>query len=307
MKREIDNLDITLGPLHYHLQAHDSWGSGLLERIAGRVDCLGFSGPAQRIVHLVRQPIAHAFGESFIAGILAPELAELVPGDIPLQGWQITGNDTQHLSWHHTDTSHAFWTESCSCASPTLPFNLPLDLLFIDIIRLGGALVHGGLATFQGRGLLLTAPPGGGKTTAFSTTPQSWQLMADDAVLVWPDACGSFQTSPLPTWSVLLGVNQQLERIEQWQVGSCCPLAGVLFLDKAETTVLIRQRPIDAAFPLYQACSEYPAVFLSRIPYRKALFQAATALARAVPAWTLQLARKDNFWPLLEEELHYDR
>ena len=129
--------------------------------------------------------------------------------------------------------------------------------------------------------------------------------VADDAALVWPGADGSFQISPLPTWSVLLGVNPQLERIEHWQVGSSCPLAGILFLDKSETTALIRQRPIDAAFPLYQACSEYPAVILSRIPYKATLFRTAATLARAVPAWILRLTRKDNFWTLLEQELHH--
>ena len=75
MKREILNLDITLGPLRYRLKAHDSWAAGLLERMAGRVACTGFEGPAQRQVHIVTHRIAPAVIEDFKAGVLAPELS----------------------------------------------------------------------------------------------------------------------------------------------------------------------------------------------------------------------------------------
>ena len=76
------------------------------------------------------------------------------------------------------------------------------------------------------QGVLLTAPPGGGKTTAFSTLPENWHLKSDDAALVWPEANGSFLICPLPTWSVLLGANPRLEQIVQWQVGNSWPLRG---------------------------------------------------------------------------------
>ena len=79
---------------------------------------------------------------------------------LPANGWVITGNDTLHLTWRHADTPHAFWTDSCNVATPTLPFSLPLDLLFHDIVQMGGGIVHGGLAVYRGRGVLLTAPPG---------------------------------------------------------------------------------------------------------------------------------------------------
>jgi hypothetical protein len=303
MEREILNLGITLGPLHYRLQAHDDWATALLGRMNDRVACRHFSGSAHRYVHIVRQPISPAATEAFFAGDLPSELATLVEDELPAHHWQISGNDTTHLTWRHPDTNHAFWTESCKTSLPTLPFQLPLDLLLHDIVQLGGAIVHGGLAIYQSQGVLLTAPPGGGKTTAFSTTPVNWQLESDDAALVWPAAMGGFLISPLPTWSVLLGVNPQLKRIVQWQVGISFQLAAVLFLDKAGVIALTHQRPLDAAFSLYRALSEYPTVIISRAPYRVALFRVAATLARTVPAWSLQLPSEGNFWPLLEEEL----
>ena len=303
MTREILNLDITLGPLHYRLLAYDEWAAGLLGRISDRVACRQFSGPAHRSVHTVRQPISRASAEAFFAGELPSGLAALVGEDLPPHGWQITGNDTTHLTWQHPGTRHAFWTESCSRPLPAGPFQLPLDLLLHDIVQQGGAIIHGGLAVYQHQGVLLTAPPGGGKTTAFSTTPEQWQLESDDAALVWPGANGKFLASPLPTWSVLLGVNAQLERIVQWQVGIRCPLAGIFILDKAAAIGLCHQRPLDAVLSLYRALSEYPTVITGRTPYRMELFRVAAALARAVPAWSLQLPRAGHFWPLLEEEL----
>ena len=131
--------------------------------------------------------------------------------------------------------------------------------------------------------------------------------MSDDAALVWPDENGKFRISPLPTWSVLLGVNSQLEHIASWQVGISNLLQMVLFLEKADAIELTRQRPLDAAFPLYQAFSEYPTVIMGRAPHRTTLFRAASHMARTVPAWSLQLPRKGNFWPRLEEVLERGR
>jgi len=303
MEREILNLDITLGPLHYRLQAHDEWASTLLGRINDRVACRHFTGPAHRELHIVRQPIGSDAAAAFFAGDLPSELAAFVQEDLPAHGWQVNGNDTTYLTWRHPDTNHAFWTESCKTPLPEPPFHLPLDLLLHDIVQLGGAIIHGGIAVYKNQGVILTAPPGGGKTTAFSTTPEDWQLESDDAALVWPVTKDEFQVSPLPTWSVLLGVTPQFKRIIKWQVGRSFPLTGIFFLDKASAVAITRQRPLDAVVPLYRALSEYPTVIMSRAPYRGAIFKTASALARALPLWSLQLPRKGNFWALLEERL----
>ena len=272
MKREILNLDITLGPLHYRLQAHDPWASGLLGRLADRVDCCSFNEPPQRHIHVVKHPIDPTAAEAFVAGFLAPELAALVSEKLPARDWQITGNNIRHLTWRHADTHHAFWTDSYKETAPSLPyqcpFHLPLDLLLHDIVQLGGGIIHGGLAIHEGKGVLMTAPPGGGKTTAFSTTPEDWHLESDDAALVWPVTNGTFLVTSLPTWSVILGVNPQLERIEQWRVGTSYPLKMVVFLEKSDVIIFNRQLPIDAVFPLYRAYSEYPTVIMDRAPYR---------------------------------------
>jgi len=306
MVKEILNLGITLGPLHYRLLAHDEWSSALLNRINERVDCRHFSGPSHRCLHIVRQPIGSDAAGAFFAGDLPPELAALVQEELPAHGWQITGNDTTYLTWRHSGTHHAFWTDSCNTPLPAPPFHLPLDLLLHDIVQLGGAIIHGGIAVYKNRGVILTAPPGGGKTTAFSTTPEDWQLESDDAALIWPVAKGEFLISPLPTWSVLLGVNHQFERIVQWQVGSSFHLAGVFLLKKSQEIALTLQRPLDAAVPLYRSLSEYPTVFMGRTPYRVALFKAASEVARTVPFWSLKLPREGHFWPLLEEILTHE-
>lgn len=304
MKREILNINVTLGPLRYQMQAHDNWAAGLLSRLAEHVDCRNFSGKAQRQIHIVKQRVTN---NSIESGVLPPELAVLITEELPVRGWQITGDDILHLTWRHTDTHHSFWTgsreESAAPLTFQSPFQLPMDLIFHDIIQLGGCIVHGGLAVYRDQGIMLTAPPGGGKTTAFSTTPENWHLKSDDATLVWPERNGSFRISPLPTWSVLLGVNPQLERIGKWQVGANYPLEMILFLAKAKAITLTRQQPLKAAFPLYRAFSEYPSVNMLRTPYRTAIFRASSALARAVPTWVLSLSRKGNFWLHLEEEL----
>jgi SynChlorMet cassette protein ScmC len=303
MQREILNLDITLGPLRYRLHAYDDWATGLIGRLAEHVACQDFGVPAHRNVHIVRLIMGSAATAAFLAGDLPSGLVALVQEELPSHGWQITGNNTTHLTWRHPDTNHTFWTESCNTSLTSRPFQMPLDLIFHDIIQRGGGIVHGGLVTYKSHGVLLTAPPGGGKTTAFSTAPANWQLESDDAALVWPDDNGDFLISPLPTWSVLLGVKPQLERIVLWRVNSFCFLRMVVFLEKSDAISLTLRRPLDAISTLYQSFSEYPTVLMNRRFYRVAIFRAAAALARTVPAWSLQLPRKYNFWSLLEDEL----
>jgi SynChlorMet cassette protein ScmC len=195
------------------------------------------------------------------------------------------------------------WTWNTETPHYKTVFQLPWHPILEDMVKLGGALLHSGLAVVEDRGYLYTAPPGGGKTTTLSRIPSPWQVVADDAVLVWPTEEGVFRTAPLPTWGVLFGSKEKIQNVVQWKVGTTFKTAGVILLKKAEHERLVPLRASEAAQHLYRAFSEHPVVLTNRDPFRKHLFRTACRLSRAVPAWQLELSSEGTFWELLGKVL----
>jgi len=89
----------------------------------------------------------------------------------------------------------------------------------------------------------------------------------------------------------------------RWRLSEAVRVSGLFLLKKAPHEGLIPYPPLRTARPLYLAFSEHPAVFRDRYPFRKQIFRAACALARAVPSWKLELTRGGKFWHTLEDML----
>jgi hypothetical protein len=299
MNSEDFSLSITIGPLRYRFIPHDAWGRDALDRISRHVACSPFVDSPDRIVHLFEFRLTRRDKDEMNDDCLPERLAGLLPADFPGSGWHPTGDETGHMTWCHDGTSHTLLTGNTMPILYQGPFQLPWQAMFMDITRRGGGVLHGGLAVRDGRGYLFTAPPGGGKTTALSRIPLPWRVRADDAALVWPDSAGAFRASPLPTWSVLLGVNSPLPAIGRWHVGDSWPIAGVILLEKAAHERISSLPPVAAAHHLYLALSEHPRVMTNRIPFRRLIFHNSCRLVREVPAWRLELTRDGEFWDVL--------
>ena len=94
----------------------------------------------------------------------------------------------------------------------------------------GGLLLHGALAEKDGRGVILAAPGGTGKTTASNRLPLPWRSLSDDATLVVPDGSGGYRAHPWPTWSRFRDNGPG----GRWNVEESVPLAALFFLSRAE-------------------------------------------------------------------------
>ena len=296
-------LRLTLGPLRYEFRAHDAWGQEALAGLRRNLDSVAFSNVPDRITHLLDCRLTPQEHAQIDAGDLPDCLVALLPENSPRQGWELTGDESGYLSWCHARTCHAIWSYNTVRVEYHARFQLPWQTLLRDIVALGGGILHGGLVALHGRGCLVTAPPGGGKTTAISRLPASWQVLADDAALIWPTASSAFEASPLPTWSVLLGRNAAIPAIGRWRVGTCAPLAAVVLLKQGDQERLESLRPVEAVPHLYRGLCEHPRVVTNREPLSHALFNAACALTETVPTWELTLTRTGAFLSLLEEAL----
>ena len=67
--------------------------------------------------------------------------------------------------------------------------------------QFGGGLMHAALGELNGKGFLLAAPGGTGKTTASSRIPAPFISHCDDTTLLVRDNEGNYWAHPFPTWS----------------------------------------------------------------------------------------------------------
>ena len=294
-----ESLRVALGPLCYEFVAGDTWGSHAIDNLRAGVDCQGFAGKPTRLLRLMKLPLGPELHDASNACTLPASLIVKLAEGTPKKGWTVVGEETGIMTWLHQSTAETFVTFSPGLKGRAPIFVLPWPAILADLAARGGGIFHGGLAVRDGRGLLFAAPPGGGKTTALSRLPSPWQVLADDATLVWPAGDG-FCASPLPTWSVLTGRNPAIAAIGTWRLAEQLPLAGILFLEKCAGLELARCQPIEVAPALYQALSEHPRVVANRGPLRQNLFHTACELARAMPTWRLRLDRTAAYWILLD-------
>ncbi len=92
-------------------------------------------------------------------------------------------------------------------------------------------LLHGALAEHAGRGVILIAQGGTGKTTASQRLPSPWYSHSDDITLVVRDTTGQYWAHPWPT------LNQFREDGAggRWCVQQAVPLKHIYQLTQAET------------------------------------------------------------------------
>jgi hypothetical protein len=292
------SIGLQLGPLYYHFLAYDEWGVDVLERISLHLTCRNIQGKPDRIIHLTRKLENYPEGKMKVS--FPVRLWQHLNVQQRLTDWQ------QHSSrldtvWFTTQSVHTFWKAEAEPAIGPVRFHLPWGLIIDDIINRGGGLVHGGLASFNDSGLLFLAPPGGGKSTTLSTAPVSWQVLSDDAALIWPGDNKEWHASALPAWGSI--INPEMEwSYPLMNLACCCRLKGLMLLEKASGIQLQPTSPVDIVANLYRSLNEYPAAIMGSRKQWEPLFRMAAQMTRDLSGWTLSLPRHGDVWPLLIKE-----
>lgn len=299
LKNSCDILRARIGPLLYQFQAHDDWGMSILNHIRDNCLCVDFLGESDRVFHLARLAMTEDENRVINQNCLPERFYCLLPEESPPQDWNLGGDETGFLTFWHEKTRHCLWIFGAIPELFKAPFQLPWRLVLADIIKKEGGIMHGGLVARNGKGLILTAPPGGGKTTAISRLPDSWKALSDDACLVWPEGDNMYFASPLPTWSVLLGKNATLHNINRWEIGTIVALSGMIFIIKGDQE-FIRQLPkLEGITKINQALCEHPQVVGNRDLHRVHFFDTARRLSKYVPNFILQVTRDGQLWELI--------
>ena len=102
--------------------------------------------------------------------------------------------------------------------------------MYMRVLFQGGLPLHSALIEKRGKGIIIAAPSGTGKSTCANRIPPPWKAMCDDEVLIVRDNKGIYHAHPFPTWSRF---NTQEPR-EICNVQSHVPISAILFLRKSQ-------------------------------------------------------------------------
>lgn len=169
----------------------------------------------------------------------------------------------------------------------------------------GGFLIHGALAEKDGRGVILAAPGGTGKTTASGRLPAPWRSLSDDITLVVRDPQGRYWAHPWPTWSRF----QDGGPGGTWEVQHAVPLKGIFILSQAPAD---RAERIGSgqAVSLLMECAGQTSMFMIPGLLKEEVralhlerFNNLCALARIVPTHLLHISLTGTFWNEIERSL----
>lgn len=289
-QKSVDSLGLRIGPLQYLLFAYCSWGEDILQRL--RLHLSTMNSPchdkADRLIHLVDGHSGDLSAQD-LRSRLAQDLAELT--------WQPVANRINTL-WFAGHSRHVIWSKAAAPELGRPRFDLPWSLLIEDITSRSGGLVHAGLACHKEAGVLFLAPPTGGKTTTLNTAPADWQVLSDDAALVWPGAKGRWLASPLPAWGSITNPDRDWPD-EPVALDASCRLKSLLVLEKSPQLSFNRITASSAMPHLYRALSEYPVTIICAASHEESWFRSAARICRELLCWQLCLPLHADIWPMI--------
>jgi len=205
--------------------------------------------------------------------------------------------------WEHPDHPHI---AVCITHEPSQEAELynrwsVMQALYRTALRHGGLPLHGALAAWQQRGLVIAAPGGTGKSTTLRRLPDAWRPLCDDEILMVPHGPG-WRLHPMPTWS-----NFVLDREpRRWPCEEHVDLHAVCFLKHADTVRLERLPVSQAAVLLMQSARQIlrrgwgDVDEVTLHAHKTMVLETASTVAASIPMHLLHLPRDGEFAHLLE-------
>jgi SynChlorMet cassette protein ScmC len=177
--------------------------------------------------------------------------------------------------------------------------------IFVHACAKDGIPLHAALVEHMGWGVILAAPSGTGKSTCARRIPAPWRALCDDVAIVIQNSQGRYLVHPFPTWSEYMWK----QSTQTWGVEHHLPLSAVFFLEQAERDQVIPLEKAKAVVYMVRSASESLYSITdnyspeARKHVQERVFLNACELAKAVPAYVLQVSLEGRFWEKMEEVL----
>lgn len=177
--------------------------------------------------------------------------------------------------------------------------------IYMGTLSQGGLPFHSALIEKNGKGIVISAPGGTGKSTCARRITLPWQALCDDEVLIVRDKKDIYQAHPFPTWS---RCNVQ-EPKETWNSQNHVPLSALFFLKKSQkdevsplsysqSAALIYKLSLPVFYRIMESIDqdEYTKI-------KKLIFENACEIARDIPAFYLEATLHGKFWEAIDRVL----
>ena len=169
----------------------------------------------------------------------------------------------------------------------------------------GGLPFHAALIEDNGKGILLAASGGTGKSTCSRRVPRHWNALCDDEVLVIFDQKGNYYAHPFPTWSDYLWKRSK----KTWNVQHSVPLHAVFFIYQSEEDIAEPLGQGQAAVMMNEASVQTWRKYLRKVDdeFKRAshakVFNNSCTMATTIPAYKLGVSLNGRFWEEIERVL----
>jgi SynChlorMet cassette protein ScmC len=177
--------------------------------------------------------------------------------------------------------------------------------VFGSLVPKGGTPVHGASAALDGKGVLIAASGGTGKTTCYNRLPSYWEKLADDQALIVGNGRSRFRIHPLPSWSEYL-----YKRAENtWDIHQGADLCAVFLLEQDNTDAVVPVNSSTSAYELFKSCREVWESHWARLDRQtrvaqsRRVFENAADIVRQVPVYHLKATLIGRFWEAVERVL----
>lgn len=173
-----------------------------------------------------------------------------------------------------------------------------LKAIYRYYVDQGAGPAHAAMAEYNGKGILIAAAGGTGKSTCYERLPNPWRPLADDSALIVKDINGAFQIHPMPTWSDHLWS----DKFSTFNSAYSVPLNAVFFLEQSDKDAVI---PIHKSMAIQKVFACFKQVWenyfdkldkKSRADMRCRIFNSACDVAEHIPCYTLQATIDGKFW-----------
>jgi SynChlorMet cassette protein ScmC len=221
-------------------------------------------------------------------------------------GWKFLDMGAVHVR-HHDDIPDVICTVK-AFSDPQMKIAAMWNAIYpvyLESIKSGGLPLHAALLELDGRGVLMAAPSGTGKSTSCGRLPDHWNPLCDEETLVVVDHTGNFMAHPFPTWSCYFGKGPE----KTCNVQHCLPISGVFFMEQSDADKAAPMGEGEAALSITRATSQICRKYWRngdqtyQRAFRNNLFGNACRMAKKVPAFSLRVSRHGRFWEEIERVL----
>ena len=177
----------------------------------------------------------------------------------------------------------------------------PLFRYYVE--KNGTGPVHAALAEFNGKGILIAAQGGTGKSTCSRRLPSYWNPLSDDMALIVKTIDNSYKVHPMPTWSDHLWNLKQ----SKFNTKHSVPLKAIFFLEQSDKDEVVPLTTTVAAQQIFESSKQVWESYWKKISKEDEkkmvhiVFHNSFDLAMNTPCYKLKATLHGEFWNKIEE------